>query len=184
MPIDRQYIKESPRSIQSSFVLIGFHLISHSGVCTWPQVGQWTNLTYTLSCRIRRQRAGQRDVQRNRERDGSGGEAEREEQQLHRPLLPVCGGKKRGQSYCSLFFPLTLNWEHTTPPQQVPLFCWCKIIVSEEPRGFCGEDLAYPDHISVPISCFSGLWLVIYLCDCLSCQRGETLCGSEIWLSI
>lgn len=60
---------------------------------TWSQVGQCTNWTNPLSCRLRRQRAGQRGVHRNRERDGSGGEAGCQEQQLHRPLLPVCGGK-------------------------------------------------------------------------------------------
>lgn len=91
-------IKGSSRSIQSSFVLNGFYLILHSGHDL--RAGKHTHLTYSLSFRIRRQKVGpvQEDVQRNKERDGSGGEAGREEQQLHRSLLPVCGGKQYGHA--------------------------------------------------------------------------------------
>lgn len=50
---------------------------------------------------------------------------------------------------------------------KAPLSCWCKVTDSEEPPSVSGQGLVDPallDRISYPISCFSGHWLMIYLC--------------------
>lgn len=57
------------------------------------------------------QRATPRGVHRKRERDGIGGEARSEEQQLDCPLLPVCGGKTHDpvNIYIYIFFSESTN---------------------------------------------------------------------------
>lgn len=92
--------RQSPTSIQCSFVMSGFPL--NLTLWTRPQGSKvhWPDFLSVLQDQEQESSRGR--SRKQKERDGCGGEARREEQQLHRPLLPVCGGKQHGHADMSL----------------------------------------------------------------------------------
>lgn len=70
------------------------------------------------------------------------------------------------RSFPRWFFKYKIDgqiWGDTTSPHQVPLSCWCKIIVNDKPGGISGRDFSVPsslDHILVRVSLEFVLWFI------------------------